>query len=111
MSHQQLESLGCDAEIDHSLGETQGEKVICFAQQLGTHCVNLMFNCEQSGTDGAKEALWFFAERRVDVRLIWSPTMHNGEFNGRQPEGLNRADIEQIIAAKSQHPLRAEHVP
>lgn len=56
-----------------------------------------MFDCDDSGTEGAKEALWFFAERQLDVRLFWSPTMHNGEFKGSQPEALTQSNVEALF--------------
>ena len=31
-----------------------------------------------TGVEGAKEALWRFAEQRLEVRLAWSPSMHEG---------------------------------
>ena len=94
-----LDNLGVPALaiMSNRMTEAQGEKVIRFAQQLGIHRVNLMFDCEDSGTPGAKEALWFFAERRLDVRLLWSPTMHSGAFNGQQPESLTARDIGALL--------------
>jgi hypothetical protein len=56
-----------------------------------------MFDCEQSGSDGAKEALWYFAQQQLEVRLAWSPTMHDGDFAGKQPESLTRADVEALL--------------
>ena len=90
-----LDNLGVPALgiMSNRMTTAQGEKEIRFANQLGIDRVNLMFDCEPSGTDGAKEALWFFAERWLNVRLIWSPSTHNGEFNGRQPESLSARDI------------------
>jgi hypothetical protein len=59
--------------------------------------VTLMFDCEPSGIDGAKEALWFFAERQLDVRLAWTPWMHAGKFVEKQPENLNREEWDSAI--------------
>jgi hypothetical protein len=47
--------------------------------------------------DGAKEALWFFAERQLNVRIVWSPKMLEGEFAGRQPEMIARAELENLV--------------
>ncbi len=89
-----IPSLGI---MSNRMTDAQGEKVIRFAQQLGINRVNLMFDCEDSGTAGAKEALWYFAERKINVRLVWSPTMHCGEFNGKQPESLKRDDVTMLL--------------
>ena len=96
-----LDNLGVPAlaSMSNLMTETQGEKVIRFAQQLGINRVNLMFDCERSGTDGAKAALWLFAERGIDVRLIWSPTMHSSEFNVRQPESVTARDIGTLLSS------------
>ncbi len=75
----------------------QGEKITRFAKQLGVNRINLMFDCDEAGTEGAKEALWFFAERQLDVRLVWSPAMHDGEFKGSQPEALSQSNVETLL--------------
>ena len=67
------------------------------SEQLGITRINLMFDCDDAGTEGAKEALRFFAERQLDVRLVWSPSMHNSEFNGSQPESLSRSNVETLL--------------
>ena len=90
-----LDNLGVPALgiMSNRMTEAQGEKVLRFAKQLGVRRVNLMFDCEDSGVDGAKEALWFFAEHQLDVRLAWSQTMYCGRFDGRQPEQLTNTEI------------------
>lgn len=104
-----LDNLGVPALgiMSNRMTEAQGEKIVRFAKQTGVSRVNLMFDCEASGVDGAKDALWFFAERQLDVRLVWSPTMHGGEFNGRQPESLSREDVSALIRYPSSR-LRAD---
>ncbi|MEJ7591998.1 MAG: hypothetical protein WKF77_10650 [Planctomycetaceae bacterium] len=57
-----------------------------------------MFDCDDPGTEGAKDALWYFAERRIEVRLAWSPAMYDSKFNGWQPESLSEADLGTVIA-------------
>jgi hypothetical protein len=47
--------------------------------------------------EGAKEALWYFAQQRLGVRLAWSSTMHGGEFSGKQPELLARANVDVLL--------------
>jgi len=88
-----LDSLGIPALIlanmSNWMTEAQGGKVIRFIQQLGTNRVNVMFDCEVTDSEGAKSALGFFAERRFDARLVWSPRMHNG----KQPGSASRSVI------------------
>lgn len=94
-----LDNLGVPALgiMSNRMTEQQGEKIARFAKQLGINRVNLMFDCETTGMDGAKEALWFFAERQLDVRLLWSPTMHESKYSGRQPESLSRPDVDTLF--------------
>lgn len=94
-----LDNLGIPALgiLSNRMTEAQGVKIVRFAKQLGINRVNLMFDCEATGVDGAKEALWFFAEHQLDVRLVWSPTMHGGAFQGRQPESLQREELAMLL--------------
>ena len=94
-----LDNLGIPALgiMSNRMTEHQGEKIAGFAKLLGINRVNLMFDCDEAGTDGAKEALWFFAARQLDVRLVWSPGMHGGEFKGWQPEALSRSNVEALL--------------
>ena len=80
-----LDTLGIPALaiMSNRMTDNQGEKVIRFAKQLGTTRVNLMFDCDDPGTVGTKEALWFFAQRNITVRLVWSPTNHEGQYQGK----------------------------
>ena len=94
-----LDALGIPALaiMSNRMTDAQGEKVIRFAQQLGITRVNLMFDCDDPGTAGAKEALWFFAQRNITVRLVWSPTNHEGQYQGKQPESLNHDDVTALL--------------
>ena len=83
--------------MSNRMTETQGEKITRFAKQLGIDRINLMFDCDEPGTEGAKDALWFFAARKLDVRLVWSPSMHNSEFQGSQPESLSQSNVETLL--------------
>ena len=76
------------AIMSNRMTDAQGEKVIRFAKHLNAPHVNLMFDLDDPGQSGAKEALWFFAERQIDVRLAWSQAIHNKEFSNKQPEFL-----------------------
>ena len=94
-----LDNLGIPAVaiMSNRITEHQIEKIARWAKQLANGKVSLLFDCEQTGDDGAKEALWFFAERGLDVRLGWSQAMHGGAFKGRQPEQLNRDEWNSVI--------------
>ena len=56
-----------------------------------------MFDRDEAGTEGAKEALWFFAERQLDVRLACSPTMFEGTYHGKQLDSLCQSDAEALL--------------
>lgn len=95
-----LDNLGIPALgiMSNRMTDAQGEKIARFAKQLGISRINLMFDCEDTGSEGAKEALWFFAEKQLDVRLVWSPGMHGGEFKGWQPESLSRPSVDALFS-------------
>lgn len=82
--------------MSNRVTEAQGEKIVRWAKQLASGKVTLMFDCEPSGVDGAKEALCYFAQQQLSVRLAWSPTMYGGAFAWKQPELLTQADVEII---------------
>ncbi len=94
-----LDNLGIPslAIMSNRMTDAQGEKMIRFAQQLGTTRVNLMFDCDDPGTAGAKDALWFFAQRNITVRLVWSPTNHEGQYPGKQPESLRQEEAAILL--------------
>ncbi len=70
----------------------QADKITHWMQRLASGRVSLMFDCEDTGDEGAKEALWLLAQRGLDVRLAWSQAMHGGKFAGRQPESLTKEE-------------------
>lgn len=94
-----LDNIGVPAVgiMSNRLTELQGDKVFKWAKQLASGRVTLMFDCEPTGIDGTKEALWFFAQRQLDVRLAWTPWMHYGKFVGRQPESLTSDEWQVVI--------------
>ena len=83
--------------MSNRITESQVEKVANWARQIAEGKVTLLFDCEQTGDDGAKEALWLLAERGLNVRLGWSQAMHGGEYKGWQPESLTREEWETVI--------------
>ena len=95
-----LDNLGIPAVaiMSNRITEHQIEKIARWAKQLANGKVSLLFDCEQTGDDGAKEALWLFAERGLDVCLGWSQAMHVSKFKGRQPEHLSREEWDVVIS-------------
>ena len=83
--------------MSNHITEHQIEKIARWAMQLANGKVSLLFDCEQTGDDGAKEARWLFSERGLDVRLGWSQAMHGGAVKGRQPEQLSRDEWNSVI--------------
>ena len=96
-----LDNLGVPALgiMSNRMTEAQGEKIARWAKQIGSGRVTLMFDCDAGGVEGAKEALWRFAEQRLEVRLAWAPSMHEGAYAGKQPETLTREDVERLLAS------------
>jgi 5S rRNA maturation endonuclease (ribonuclease M5) len=94
-----LDALGVPAVaiMSNKITEEQVGKVERFARMLAGGKVSLLFDADQPGDDGAKEAHWLFAQRGLDVRLGWSRAMHGGRFEGTQPEGLTRDEWEEAI--------------
>ena len=84
--------------MSNRMTEARGENVIRFARQLGINRVNLMFDCDEPGTEGAKDALRFFTKQQIDVRPAWSPAMHESKFKDGQPESLSEDDLATVIA-------------
>jgi 5S rRNA maturation endonuclease (ribonuclease M5) len=85
-----LDALGVPAVavMSNAITEHQVAKVERWARQVSNGRVSVLFDADEAGDAGAKEALVKFAERGLDVRLGWSRAMHGGKFVGRQPETL-----------------------
>jgi hypothetical protein len=94
-----LDRLGVPAVgvMSNRMTEAQGERITRWVRQHACDRVTVMFDCESTGVDGAKEAIWYFAQQQLDVRLAWSPKMHGGIFAGKQPESLTRAELEGVL--------------
>ena len=59
-----LDTLGIPAVaiMSNRITETQVAKITAWAKQLGNNKVTLLFDCEPTGDEGAKEAIWLFAQ-------------------------------------------------
>ena len=75
----------------------QVAKVERWANALASGRVTILFDADDAGDEGAREAAWQFLQRGLDVRLGWSQTMHSGAFKGRQPESLTREEWERVM--------------
>jgi hypothetical protein len=86
-----LDALGIPAVaiMSNKLTVEQVAKVERFARSLASGKVTILFDADEAGDQGAKESLWFLAQRGLHVRLGWSRGMHGGRFDGRQPENLS----------------------
>jgi hypothetical protein len=96
-----LDQLGVPAVAicSNRITDQQAGKVVRWARALGGSKVSLMFDCENTGDEGAKEALWLFAQSApdLDVRLAWSQSMYAGQFRGRQPESATENEVTDVI--------------
>lgn len=95
-----LDNLGVPAVgiMSNRMTDAQGGKIARWAKQIASGRVLLMFDCEESGILGAKEALWFFTERGLDVRLVWTPAMHAAVYTGKQPESLSQSQCDALFS-------------
>jgi hypothetical protein len=94
-----LDALGVPAVaiMSNKITEAQVTKIEPWARSLAGGKVSLLFDADEAGDTGAKEALWLLAQRGLDVRLGWSRGMHGGRFAERQPENLTCEEWEQVI--------------
>ncbi len=94
-----LDNLGVPAVAlcSNRITASQVDKIAHWAKLLAKGKVSLLLDCEATGDEGAKEALWLLSQRELDVRLAWSQGMHGGRFVGRQPESITREEWETAI--------------
>ena len=94
-----LDAIGVPALaiMSNKITEPQVAKIERFARLLAGGKVTLLFDADDAGDDGAKEALWLLAQRGLDVRLGWSRAMFGGKFTGRQPEILTPEEMGSLL--------------
>lgn len=99
-----LDNLGIPAVavMSNRITPEQVDKVERWAKQLAHGKVTLLFDCEPTGDDGEKEALWLLAQRGLHVRLGWTQDMHSGKFRGYQPECLTLAEVRMLGVIEDQ---------
>lgn len=93
-----METLGVAAVglTSNKATNSQVEKLVRFAQQVGGNRIVLMPDCDEEGEAGFKELLWKLTEQRVKVRLGCTSAMFDGQFKGRQPENFGDDDWRMI---------------
>ena len=58
--------------------------------------LNLMFDADLQGDEGAKETLWQLAQSGPDVKLVWSRAMFGGRFEDRETESVSSKEWQAI---------------
>ena len=94
-----LDSMGIPAVaiMSNKITEEQVAKVERWAKLLSQGKVTILFDADDPGDNGAKEALWLLTQRGLDARLGWSQAMHGARFSGKQPEHLTIDEWQQVI--------------
>jgi 5S rRNA maturation endonuclease (ribonuclease M5) len=94
-----LDNLGIPALglCSNRLTVEQAAKLEQWARQLANGKVVLIFDCDQPGDDGAKEAMWLLVQRGLDVRLGWCQATHAGKHGPHQPEDLSWQEWQESI--------------
>jgi DNA primase len=103
-----LDALGVPAVaiMSNRITEQQVAKIERWSRTLAGGKVTLLFDADDEGDAGAKEAHWQLAQRGLDVRLGWSQAMHCAAFSGRQPETLSREEWQMaLLPTISRHNL------
>lgn len=90
-------SVYSEGICSNQVTEHQIPKIVERAKHLGGGRVSLLFDCNEPGDAGAKEAAWRLLEAGLDVRLGWSLETHGGKFRGKEPEHLTRTVVEESI--------------
>lgn len=68
------------------------------AELLGNGRVNIMFDANTKGDEGAKEALWLLAQTGLNTKLVWSTAMFDARFNEKEPESITQDELTLIAA-------------
>jgi len=97
-----LRALGISsvAIMSNRITKEQVAKVARLAEAEAGGRINIMFDANPRGDEGAKDALWELAQTGLDVKLVWSRTMFEERFRNREPESLTAEDwavIEETI--------------
>jgi 5S rRNA maturation endonuclease (ribonuclease M5) len=86
-----------EAICSNQLAEQQIPKVVERARRLARGRISLLFDVNEAGDRGAKEAAWKLLEAGLDVRLGWSQDMLARKYRGMEPEHLERSSLDGAI--------------
>ena len=92
--------MGIEGICSNLISETQIKKIKRIANQLSDGKVRLMFDCDAEGDEGAKDAAWKLLQAGLDVRPLWSRSMHGGQFVDKQPETVTASDLDVILSER-----------
>jgi 5S rRNA maturation endonuclease (ribonuclease M5) len=83
------------AVMSNRITRHQVEKIVRWTRQLAGGKVSLMFDNDDAGQDGAKQAVWELSQH-VAVQAAWSAEMFDGQFAGREPESLSPEEWQTV---------------
>ncbi|MDB4614293.1 DNA primase [bacterium] len=72
-----------------------------FARQVADNRIMLLPDCDEEGEAGFSKLLWRLAEDQLVVTLGMTSRMYSGKFAQKQPEGLTRLDLSDVILARA----------
>jgi len=95
-----LRQLGVPAVaiMSNRVTAEQVKKIAAFAEGVGNGRINIMFDANTKGDEGAKEALWLLAQTGLNTKLVWSTAMFDARFNEKEPESITQDELTLIAA-------------
>ena len=82
--------------MSNHITDEQLARVIETSQAKSAGRIGIMFDADEKGDEGAKDALWRLSEVGLQTRLVWSRRMFNAKFNGKEPESVSQDDLAEI---------------
>ena len=82
--------------MSNQITEPQIERLQRLASTHSGGRIQLMFDLDEGGNDGAKETLWKLHQRGIPATLLWSNHSHAGRFTGRDPETVTDEEWHSI---------------
>ncbi len=83
------------AVMSNRITKHQVEKIVRWARRLAGGRVSVMFDNDQRGEEGARQAVWELSQH-VSVQTAWSAEMFDGQFVGREPESLSPEEWQTV---------------
>lgn len=93
-----LRQLGVPAVaiMSNRVTAEQVQKIAGYAESVGNGRINILFDANTKGDEGAKDALWLLAQTGLHTKLVWSAAMFDGRFRDREPESLTEDEWNDI---------------